>query len=322
MPIHETVKKAAKTVAKGATDAAGSISAAVSDASNKAAGAVAAGTKAAADAGGKAVEAISNGAGAVAEVGGKAIETFGAFSTVKRTQAEEQRESLIMEKNETTELTESNAAKVLDTLYSKALEGIPQVSRSVDDLASDYLDKHPSPEKAAKELAKNQILKCGASGFITGLGGLITLPVAIPANISSVLYVQMRMIAAIAKIGGYDIKSDQVQTMVYMCLTGQAIADVIKDVGIRVGEKTLEAAIKKIPGAALVKINQRIGFRLLTKFGEKGIINLGKLVPVAGGVIGGGIDAASTVAISKNAINVFITHETITSGEATGNDAS
>ena len=126
MPIHETVKKAAKTVAKGATDAAGSISAAVSDASNKAAGAVAAGTKAAADAGGKAVEAISNGAGAVAEVGGKAIETFGVFSTVKRTQAEEQRESLIMEKNETTELTESNAAKVLDTLYSKALEGIPQ----------------------------------------------------------------------------------------------------------------------------------------------------------------------------------------------------
>ena len=53
-------------------------------------------------------------------------------------------------------------------------------------------------------------MKCGTSGLVTGLGGLITLPVAIPANISSVMYVQMRTIACIAKMGGYDVTSDQV----------------------------------------------------------------------------------------------------------------
>lgn len=94
--------------------------------------------------------------------------------------------------------------------------------------------------------------------------------------------------------------------MVYICLTGQAVTDVLKDVGIKIGEKTLEAAIKKIPGSVLTKINQRIGFRLITKFGEKGAINLGKLVPVVGGVIGGSVDAASTIGISKSAYNVFI----------------
>ena len=51
--------------------------------------------------------------------------------------------------------------------------------------------------------------------------------------------------------------------------------------------KTLQAAIKKIPGKALVAINQRIGYRLITKFGEKGIINLGKAIPLIGGVVGG-----------------------------------
>ena len=126
------------------------------------------------------------------------------------------------------------------------------------------------------------MLKCGTSGFVTGVGGLITLPVAIPANIGSVLYVQMRMVAAIAKIGGYDVRSDQVQTLVYMCLTGTAITDVAKQAGIKIGEKMLVAAVKKIPGNVLIKINQRIGFRLLTKFGEKGVINLGKMVPLAG----------------------------------------
>lgn len=114
------------------------------------------------------------------------------------------------DQSDTQEITESNAGKILDTIYSKALDGIPQVSQSVDDLVNDYLKKYTSTENAARALVKNQILKCGTSGFITGLGGLITLPVAIPANISSVLYVQMRMIAALAKMGGYDIRSDQV----------------------------------------------------------------------------------------------------------------
>ncbi|WP_165170180.1 EcsC family protein [Adlercreutzia sp. ZJ242] len=215
------------------------------------------------------------------------------------------------------EIDETTAGKILDEIYAKALDGIPKVSKSVDKLADDYLSKHESPEKAAKALVKSQIAKCAASGFITGLGGYITLPVAIPANIGSVAYVQMRMIAAIARIGGYDVESDQVQTMIYMCLTGAAVTDVARELGIKVGKKSLEAAIKKIPGAALVKINQKIGFRFITKFGEKGIVNLGKMIPLAGGVIGGGVDVLSTSVIAKNAIRMFISNENPDGSEPT-----
>jgi len=207
------------------------------------------------------------------------------------------------------EVTEEKAAIILDTIYRKALDGIPKVSKSIEEMSQDYTKKHRTPEKAAKALAKNQVLKCGTSGFITGLGGVITLPIAIPANISSVLYVQMRMVAAVAHIGGYDVRSDQVQTLIYLCLTGTAITDVVKDAGIKIGEKALLAAIKKIPGETLKKINQKIGFRLITRFGEKGIINLGKMVPIAGGIIGGGFDVASTTVIARNAIKMFINDE-------------
>ena len=152
-------------------------------------------------------------------------------------------------------------------------------------------------------------MKGATTGFVTVLGGLIPLPVAIPANISSVMYVQMRMIACIAKMGGYDVTSDQVQTMIYMCLTGTTASDLVKMGLIRTGTKSLEAAIKKIPRAALVKINQKVGFRFITKFGEKGVINLGKMLPLAGGVIGGGVDVASTSIIAKNAIRMFMEGE-------------
>jgi uncharacterized protein (DUF697 family) len=206
-------------------------------------------------------------------------------------------------------IDEDRLVMILDDLYEKALNGVPKVSKSVEGLAKDYLCTSKTPEKAAKALINNQIVKCGTSGFLTGLGGILTLPVAIPANVSSVLYVQLRMIAAIALMGGYDLHSDQVQTMVYACLTGTAILDVLKHAGIRVGEKITVSAINKIPGKVLTLINQKVGFRLLTKFGTKGVVNFVKLVPIAGGIIGGAIDIGSTRVIGRNAYNIFIKNQ-------------
>lgn len=203
-------------------------------------------------------------------------------------------------------LTDIDMQQILDSCYAQAIDGIPKVSKPIDELVDNYALKHDTIEAAAKALIRGQLAKCSTSGFIAGLGGLITLPIAVPANISSVLYVQLRMIAAIAKLGGYDPRDDQVQTLAYVCLTGQAVSAVMKDAGINIGGKMAVAGIKKIPGEALKAINQKVGFRLVTKFGETGVINLGKAVPVVGGVIGGGFDFATTKVIADNAYKMFI----------------
>lgn len=307
-PLEEIGK-----AANGAAQAAGEAAKAVADGAGAAAKAISDGANAAAKAMGEgaeqAVKVVSDGAsGAAKGVADAAAAGVNQLSNSLRGPVEQDAEH-DNDENLETEVDEETAGKILDTLYEKALDGIPKVSRSVDEMVSDYASKTNSPEEAALALAKWQVMKCGTSGFLTGLGGLITLPVAIPANIGSVTYVQMRMIACIAKLGGYDLKSDQVQTMVYMCLTGTSASDVVKQAGIKTGTKALEAAIKKIPGQALTKINQKMGFRFITKFGEKGIINLGKMVPLVGGVIGGGVDVASTAVIAKNAIEMFIRGE-------------
>jgi hypothetical protein len=49
-----------------------------------------------------------------------------------------------------------------------------------------------------------------------------------------------------------------------------------------------------------------VGFRLITKFGEKGTINLVKAIPVLGGVIGGTVDLTATNLIGNIARNTFI----------------
>lgn len=202
-------------------------------------------------------------------------------------------------------LNESMMMDVLNSCYEKAINGLPKME-TAQDLAEKYLRKHNNVDDAINEFVNWQTAKCTTSGFLTGLGGLITLPVALPANITSVLYVQIRMIAAIAYMRGYDLKDDQVRTFVYVALTGQAATDILKQAGIKIGTKMSATLIKKIPFAVIKQINKAVGFRMITKFGQKGVINLGKCIPVVGGVIGGGADLFSTRTIAKTAKKVFI----------------
>ena len=202
-------------------------------------------------------------------------------------------------------ISQEDIMALLATCYEKCLNGVPHVSPSVEELAKDYLSKYSTKQQACKAMLNNQIIKCTTSGFITGFGGIITLPVTVPANIGSVLYVQMRMIACTAYMAGFELNSDQTQTFVYACLAGVSVNKLVKQAGIKFGVKFANGLIKKIPGKVLTKINQKVGFRFITKFGSKGIINLGKLVPGVGAVIGGGLDLVETKAISARAYKWF-----------------
>lgn len=192
----------------------------------------------------------------------------------------------------------------LDWAYDKAVNGIPKLDRA-EDLAQNYLVRSQSAEEAIDSLINWQIGKAGIAGFVSNVGGVITLPVAIPANVMSVLWIQIRMVAAIAYIRGFDIRSDQVKTLVLACLAGTSTTDVLKDFGINVGSKLTQQAIAKISGVALRNINRAVGFRLITKAGTTGAINLSKIVPFIGGLVGGSVDATVTRAIGATARNLF-----------------
>ena len=208
------------------------------------------------------------------------------------------------------ELSENNIIKMLDWSYDKAINGLPGFDSAVD-MAEDYLKTDESLTEQVNTLIRWQNAKAGTSGFLAGLGGILTLPVAIPANISSVMFMQIRMIASIAHMGGYDIKDDRIRSLIYVCLTGHVASEILKDIGIIVGTKLTSNAIKNISGKTFAAINQKVGFRLLTKFGEKGAINLGKAVPLVGGVIGASFDSLATNTVGNIARDTFISETDI-----------
>lgn len=203
-------------------------------------------------------------------------------------------------------MDEKTIVKALDSIYSNVIDGLPG-AETAEELAKEYLREPGTLSEKADSLIRWQIAKCSTSGFLTGLGGFITLPVAIPANLASVIYVQLRMIAAIAYMGGYNPRDDKVKTLAYVCLCGNQASEIIKEsLAIPLAKVMATAAIKQIPTQVLKSINQRVGVRLITKFGEKGIINLGKAIPFFGGIIGGTIDGVTTNTIGETAKKCFL----------------
>ncbi len=214
-----------------------------------------------------------------------------------------------------TPATPQEMLDLMDRLYQQAIQGIPKVSLPVDRLAERYLQRHRQVRTAANAFIRYQIAKCTASGFLAGLGGFLTLPVAVPANVGSVLYVQLRTIAVLACMGGYDPHDDEVRTLVYACLANVSADQFVKHLGIRAGTRLSLALVKKMPAAALTKLSQKAGTHFLAKLGIKGITHAGKVVPVVGGLVSGGFDFVDTRRMAHRAYDLFIKGDIFVLGE-------
>lgn len=166
-------------------------------------------------------------------------------------------------------------------------------------------------EEAVRRLVATHVRLAAVSGFATGLGGIATLPISIPAAIGGLYIVAARMSAGIAHLRGYDVDTEEVRSAILVSLLGSTGAEVLKRTGVEVGKKTTAAALQKIPGRVLIELNKRVGYRLVTKAGEKGLINLTKLVPLVGGPIGAAVDGVSCKTIATYATRTFELQEHI-----------
>lgn len=195
-------------------------------------------------------------------------------------------------------------SRAFDWAYGKAVDGLPGCA-AAEELAAKYAARHDSPDQAVRALIAMQTGIAGTAGFVTGCGGFAALPVAIPANLASALYIQVRLIAAIAHLRGHDIRSPQVRTLVLACLSGSKAADTLKDAGVRFGTRLTRDAIGWASPALLKKVEHAAGISVTAAAGTGNVAKMGKFVPVVGGVVSAGFDAAMTQLIGRTADRVF-----------------
>jgi len=193
----------------------------------------------------------------------------------------------------------------LNWAYEHATAALPGIG-SAEEIAQKHLRRTGgSREKAIDELINWQLGYAAAAGFISNVGGAITLPVAVPANLASVLLIQLRMIAAVAFLRGYKISDERVRTLAFLCLTGSGAAGILEEFSVNMGMKLSSHLIMQISRETLLRINRAVGFRLVGNAGSAGLINLAKFVPLVGGLVGGAFDAAVTRGIAAVAKDQF-----------------
>jgi len=200
-------------------------------------------------------------------------------------------------------LTESKVSKTLNWVYEKASDGLLNME-SASEMAELYMNKYPGNKlAAAKALIRAQNVKSAASGFITGLGGLATMPIAIPMNLASVLYIQVRMVMAVAIIGGHDVKEDKVKAFVFACLAGNKAREILKEAGIQIAQNFV---LQSLSADAILRTERMVGLNLITKLGESGVIRISKAMPILGGAIGATIDGIWTNQTGNIAVKWFV----------------
>lgn len=160
-------------------------------------------------------------------------------------------------------------------------------------------------EDAVRRIIALHTRLVGATGFATGLGGVLTLPITIPTDVATFYALAARCAASVAYARGYDVASDEVRSVILLSLLGSAGAGIAAEVGAQIGTKSAMAALRKLPGKVLIEINKKVGFRLFTKFGEKGAINLFKLVPLVGGGVGAVVNVGAMRTVGKYAKRNF-----------------
>ena len=174
------------------------------------------------------------------------------------------------------------------------------------DVAEQHLDAAGGDrEEAVRRLVAAHVRLAAASGFVTGLGGIATLPVSVPASMAGLYIVATRMTAGIAHLRGYDVDTDEVRSAILVALLGSAGAGALRETGVEIGQRSTTAALELLPARALTEVNKRVGYRLVAKAGEKGVVNLTKLVPLVGGPIGAAVDGVSCKTIAGYAMRTF-----------------
>jgi hypothetical protein len=170
---------------------------------------------------------------------------------------------------------------------------------------SHYEEWADSLDKAIDWMIRWQCRKSGVVGFSTSFGGVVLLPANILADLGTTAANDVRMIAAVACMRGYDLKSDEVKTAAATCYLAEMGREPVKTAGIAVGKKQAKRTIERIPTKSITAINRKLGGRIISKAGKTTPITLVKGIPVAGGAAGAAIDYSGTRALALVAKRAF-----------------
>ncbi|WP_370617099.1 EcsC family protein [Mumia qirimensis] len=154
-------------------------------------------------------------------------------------------------------------------------------------------------EDAIDDVVRVHVRYASAQGFLTNVGGVASMVVTVPANVTGLAVLQCHMVAAIAYLRGYDLDDPRVRNAVMACLLGKdEVTKAIKDQ--RLPSTPMGLATSPVHDPLL---DDRIAREVTTAMfgrvsGKQGASVLIRKVPILGGSVGAVSDAVHTAKLA------------------------
>lgn len=199
-----------------------------------------------------------------------------------------------------------SASFVRETLH-RALDGAGPVLGAAA-LADKVLRGHDGAVDAAvKDVVDHHIRYAGVQGFVTNLGGLVTMTVTVPANLTGLAVLQARMVAGVAHLRGYDLSDPRVHNAVLATTIGEDDVEALVKKG-RLPAPPMALATAPVHDPAIdALVSAEVAADLVTRVaGKRLATTMGRRVPGIGGLVGMGTDGWSTYKIGHYAEGEFL----------------
>jgi hypothetical protein len=163
-------------------------------------------------------------------------------------------------------------------------------------------------DKGIREVVENHVTYAAVEGFVTNLGGLVTAPLTIPANVTGLALIQGRMVAGIAHLRGYDIDDPRVHNAMLSCLLGEStVKALVKKRQLPARPLAIATAPAHDPDLDRVVAGEVTSFLVERVLGKQAATAVFRRVPVVGGAVGASADGYATWQVGRYAARELLT---------------
>jgi hypothetical protein len=162
-------------------------------------------------------------------------------------------------------------------------------------------------EAAIDSIVMQHIGLASAQGFLTSVGGLLTLPVGLPANLAGLAVLSVRMIGSIAHLRGYDVDDRRVRAALTLAMLGDdEVRRLVSDGKLPTTPLVIATSPMFDPDLER-KISERVMGSLAGRMGGKHLaVVVVRRIPLVGGGVGAAVDGWLTFGLAAYAKREFI----------------
>jgi hypothetical protein len=184
----------------------------------------------------------------------------------------------------------------------RAIHGIGPLPPASAAAEKQLAEQDGDVERAINELIENHISLAAAQGFVTNIGGLVTMAATVPVNITGLALIQCRLVAGIAHLRGYDLSDGRVRNAILLSTLGEdSIKELVKKRKIPGTPMVIATAPAYDPGLDKLVAAEVTAALVNRVLGKRAASTVVRRIPVAGGVWGAGTDGYATWQVGKYA---------------------